>query len=103
MAPPQSFTFRTFRAMSLAEAKLSVEQLADKINLKGENVLVRVDLNVPLAKVSLLVAIALTRRFLLLCRTRTKQDSHCRPPRPHWHFLTSVLLLPVGPNRTISR
>ena len=32
-------------------AKLNVEGLAERVNLKGQNVLMRVDLNVPLAKV----------------------------------------------------
>jgi hypothetical protein len=43
---------RLFHATAAAEAKLTVEQLAEKVDLKGKNVLVRVDLNVPLAKVS---------------------------------------------------
>jgi hypothetical protein len=42
---------RSFHVTSVAQAKLNVEGLADKVNLKGQNVLVRVDLNVPLAKV----------------------------------------------------
>lgn len=44
---------RTFVASAVTQAKLTVEQLAEKVDLKGQNVLVRVDLNVPLAKVSL--------------------------------------------------
>lgn len=40
-------------ASAVTQAKLTVEQLAEKVDLKGQNVLVRVDLNVPLAKVSL--------------------------------------------------
>lgn len=43
---------RAFHATASAQAKLNVEGLADKVNLQGQNVLVRVDLNVPLAKVS---------------------------------------------------
>jgi hypothetical protein len=43
---------RFFHATAAAEAKLTVEQLAEKVDLKGKNVLVRVDLNVPLAKVN---------------------------------------------------
>ena len=43
---------RSFHVTAAANAKLNVEGLADKVNLKGQNVLVRVDLNVPLAKVS---------------------------------------------------
>ena len=45
-------TFRRFfHASPVSAAKLNVEELANKVNLEGENVLVRVDLNVPLAKV----------------------------------------------------
>lgn len=43
---------RCFHASPLAWAKLNVQGLADKVNLEGKNVLVRVDLNVPLAKAS---------------------------------------------------
>lgn len=43
---------RSFHSSKPASAKLNVEGLAQKVDLKGENVLVRVDLNVPLAKVS---------------------------------------------------
>lgn len=42
---------RFYRVTPLAAAKLTVEQLAERVDLKGQNVLVRVDLNVPLAKV----------------------------------------------------
>jgi hypothetical protein len=42
---------RFFHATTAAQAKLNVEGLAKKVDLKGKNVLVRVDLNVPLAKV----------------------------------------------------
>ena len=42
---------RFFHATSQAEAKLNVEGLAQRVNLEGQNVLVRVDLNVPLDKV----------------------------------------------------
>jgi hypothetical protein len=57
-----SFSFRTltavsrfsarsrFHASAFNEAKLSVQGLADLVDLKGQNVLVRVDLNVPLDK-----------------------------------------------------
>ena len=41
---------RWFHATAQAEAKLNVEGLAERVNLKGQNVLVRVDLNVPLDK-----------------------------------------------------
>ncbi len=43
---------RCFHASPLAWAKLNVQGLAEKVNLEGKNVLVRVDLNVPLAKAS---------------------------------------------------
>ena len=36
----------------MALAKLNLEGLAQKVDLSGQNVLVRVDLNVPLAKAS---------------------------------------------------
>jgi hypothetical protein len=54
-----SFAFRSaarftakarFHASALQEAKLNVQGLADLVDLKGQNVLVRVDLNVPLDK-----------------------------------------------------
>lgn len=54
VAPQQlqnPFSKRSFHATAAAQAKLNVEGLADKVNLSGQNVLVRVDLNVPLAKV----------------------------------------------------
>eukprot|EP00522_Entomoneis_paludosa_P016335 CAMPEP_0172443786 /NCGR_PEP_ID=MMETSP1065-20121228/3985_1 /TAXON_ID=265537 /ORGANISM="Amphiprora paludosa, Strain CCMP125" /LENGTH=435 /DNA_ID=CAMNT_0013194125 /DNA_START=127 /DNA_END=1434 /DNA_ORIENTATION=+ len=41
---------RLFHASPAAGAKLNVEGLASQVDLKGTNVLVRVDLNVPLAK-----------------------------------------------------
>ena len=52
---PQQFSNlswkRAFHFTPVAEAKLNVEGLADKVKLEGQNVLVRVDLNVPLSKV----------------------------------------------------
>lgn len=42
---------RFFHATTAAAAKLNVEGLAERVDLKGANVLMRVDLNVPLAKV----------------------------------------------------
>lgn len=42
---------RFFHASTAAQAKLNVEGLAARVDLKGANVLVRVDLNVPLGKV----------------------------------------------------
>lgn len=41
---------RFFHASPLSAAKLNVEGLAEKVNLEGQNVLMRVDLNVPLSK-----------------------------------------------------
>ena len=41
---------RCFHTSAMTEAKLNVQGLADRVNLKGTNVLVRVDLNVPLSK-----------------------------------------------------
>jgi hypothetical protein len=43
-------TSRFFHASSVDLAKLNVEGLAERVNLEGQNVLVRVDLNVPLSK-----------------------------------------------------
>jgi hypothetical protein len=51
LAWSSSVTSRFFHASPTAEAKLNVEGLAGMVDLKGKNVLVRVDLNVPLAKV----------------------------------------------------
>ena len=47
-----SFTMnkRHFHSSTPVAKKMTVEDLASKVNLKGENVLVRVDLNVPLDK-----------------------------------------------------
>ncbi len=41
---------RFFHASSSQLAKLNVEGLAAKVDLDGQNVLMRVDLNVPLSK-----------------------------------------------------
>ena len=41
---------RFFRASQIVNDKLTVEGLADRVSLSGENVLMRVDLNVPLDK-----------------------------------------------------
>ena len=65
-----------FRNISVTPAvleKLNVQGLADKVNLEGQNVLMRVDLNVPLSKDddvtvtddTRLRAIAPTTKFLL--------------------------------------
>jgi hypothetical protein len=45
------FSQRLFHASAIDLAKLNVEGLAERVDLRGKNVLVRVDLNVPLAKV----------------------------------------------------
>jgi hypothetical protein len=47
----QTARSRLFHASAIDLAKLNVEGLAEKVDLKGKNVLVRVDLNVPLGKV----------------------------------------------------
>jgi hypothetical protein len=44
------FSDRYFHASAASLAKLNVEGLAEKVDLKGQNVLMRVDLNVPLSK-----------------------------------------------------
>ena len=41
---------RFFHSSASQLAKLNVEGLAEKVNLEGQNVLMRVDLNVPLSK-----------------------------------------------------
>ena len=46
-----AFLRRSFHATSSCWEKLNVKGLANKVDLNGKNVLVRVDLNVPLAKV----------------------------------------------------
>jgi hypothetical protein len=46
-----TYKARFFHASPLCLAKLNVKGLAERVNLDGKNVLVRVDLNVPLAKV----------------------------------------------------
>ncbi|GAX19856.1 phosphoglycerate kinase [Fistulifera solaris] len=64
--------YRAFHATAVADAKLTVQQLAEKVDLKGQNVLVRVDLNAPLAKDNVTVtddtrlrAVVPTTKFLL--------------------------------------
>lgn len=42
--------FASFHSTRLALEKLNVEGLAERVNLEGQNVLMRVDLNVPLSK-----------------------------------------------------
>lgn len=44
------FSSRYLHATAASMAKLNVEGLAEKVDLKGQNVLMRVDLNVPLSK-----------------------------------------------------
>jgi len=63
---------RCYSATALSLEKLNVAGLADRVNLSGRNVLVRVDLNVPLAKDDVTVtddtrlrAIVPTTKFLL--------------------------------------
>jgi len=63
---------RFFHASPISLIKLNVKGLAAKVNLQGQNVLVRVDLNVPLAKDEVTVtddtrlrAIVPTTKFLL--------------------------------------
>ena len=42
--------FASFHSSRAVSDKLNVEGLAEKVNLEGQNVLMRVDLNVPLSK-----------------------------------------------------
>ncbi len=46
----KALSSRFFHATGADLAKLNVEGLAEKVNLEGQNVLMRVDLNVPLSK-----------------------------------------------------
>mmetsp|Transcript_1809 Transcript_1809/g.3949 ORF Transcript_1809/g.3949 Transcript_1809/m.3949 type:complete len:91 (+) Transcript_1809:113-385(+) len=57
---------RNFHASSSCWEKLNVEGLAKKVDLEGKNVLVRVDLNVPLAKVRACSALCLSVLLKLL-------------------------------------
>jgi hypothetical protein len=43
-------SYRFLHSTPQALAKLNVEGLAERVNLEGQNVLMRVDLNVPLSK-----------------------------------------------------
>jgi hypothetical protein len=63
-----SSSSRFFHASPAAAAKLNVEGLAERVDLKGANVLMRVDLNVPLAKVRTIqyVLYVLNLRYLYL-------------------------------------
>lgn len=73
VARSSKFQGRFFHASPQALEKLNVEGLAEKVNLEGQNVLVRVDLNVPLDKDDVskvtddtrLKAIVPTTKFLL--------------------------------------
>jgi phosphoglycerate kinase len=63
---------RSFHAAPVIQAKMTVEQLAQQVDMKGTNVLVRVDLNAPLATDDVTVtddtrlrAIVPTTKFLL--------------------------------------
>jgi hypothetical protein len=51
MVTGSSSYFRQFHASHPFWEKLNLEGLAKKVDLSGKNVLVRVDLNVPLAQV----------------------------------------------------
>jgi hypothetical protein len=67
---------RFFHASPQAAAKLNVEGLAEKVKLEGQNVLVRVDLNVPLDKVSYEIRILM------------KYYKHCA-----WHIAEAFIYL----------
>jgi len=56
--------FATFHSSRQALQKLNVEGLAEKVNLDGQNVLMRVDLNVPLSKEVRLMDTTVTKRRL---------------------------------------
>ena len=79
---------RFFHASPAALAKLNVEQLAEKVNLKGTNVLVRVDLNAPLAKDDVTVtddtrlrAVVPTTKFLMEQGANVILTSHYGRPK----------------------
>lgn len=78
------------RTAATSQQKLNVEGLADLVNLKGQNVLMRVDLNVPLSKEddvtvtddTRLRAIAPTAKFLLEeCKANVILCSHFGRPK----------------------
>lgn len=72
---------RFFHASPLCLEKLNVKGLAERANLKGQNVLVRVDLNVPLAKV---------RRYYVLA---TPSVHPCRLSHFFFHLRLVWMLL----------
>jgi len=80
---------RFFQASTINLAKLNVEKLAEKVNLEGENVLMRVDLNVPLSKEddvtvtddTRLRAIVPTAKFLLSKGANVILCSHFGRPK----------------------
>lgn len=112
----RSVTPRLFHSSSAALAKLNVEGLASKVDLDGQNVLMRVDLNVPLSKeddvtvtdTTRLKAIVPTAKYLLskganviLCShfgrpkgeiIETGKNGRLNPVVPH---LESLLEVPV--------
>jgi phosphoglycerate kinase len=84
---PAAF-YRAFHATAVADAKLTVQQLAEKVDLKGQNVLVRVDLNAPLAKDNVTVtddtrlrAVVPTTKFLLDKGANVILSSHYGRPK----------------------
>jgi len=82
-------THRTFHASTIDLAKLNVEDLAARVNLDGQNVLMRVDLNVPLSKEddvtvtddTRLRAIVPTAKFLLSKGANIVLCSHFGRPK----------------------
>lgn len=80
---------RFFHASGADLAKLNVEGLAEKVNLEGQNVLMRVDLNVPLSKEddvtvtddTRLRAIVPTTKFLLEKGANVILASHFGRPK----------------------
>lgn len=63
-ALPTTRNLRFFHASPQALAKLNVEGLAEKVNLEGQNVLVRVDLNVPLDKVRDYIVLVNKKKYI---------------------------------------
>lgn len=80
---------RFFHSTSSTAAKLNVEGLAERVNLEGQNVLMRVDLNVPLSKEddvtvtddTRLRAIVPTSKFLLEAGANVILCSHFGRPK----------------------
>ena len=89
------FRVSFFHASAIDQAKLNLQGLADRVNLKGQNVLVRVDLNVPLDKKDDVTVtddtrireIVPTTKFLLEKGANVILVSHFGRPKYVWRFV----------------